>query len=165
MPSEEFFLSVQAIMKMPAEDLPYLHGVLQEAMRKQGLPMTAKGEVIDTSLLTQRALQLLNEKVELTGWEMALLAGVLLQFGDFTGADGSEISFESRSITGELRRYPHRNIANITSVMDSLVERVLVEVADGVRDKGAHRSYRITPKGQSEAHKLCEKNLRSAGAA
>ncbi len=165
MPSEEFLLSVQAIMKMPAEDLPYLQGVLQEAMRKHGVSAGGKADSIDTAALAQRSLKLLNTNNELTGWEMALLAGVLLQFGEFSGAESSEVTFDSRSITGELRRYPARTIANITSAMDSLVDRNLVEVVDGARDKGAHRSYRITVKGQTEAHRLCEKNLKHSGAA
>jgi hypothetical protein len=158
MPSEEFFQCVQAIMKMPAEDLPYLHGVLQESMRRHGVPLTAKGEMIDTGALAQRALSVLNGGGELTGWEMALLAGVLLQFGQFSGAEGGEVVFDSRAITGELRRYQNRGIANITSVMDILTERLLVEVADGVRDKGAHRSFRLTGKGQGEAFRICEKS-------
>ncbi len=164
MPSEEFFQSVQAIMKMPAEDLPYLHGVIQEAMRKHGVLPTAKSEGADPAILAQRAIKLLNTEAELMGWEMALLAGVLLQFGDFSGAEQPEGTFDSRSITGELKRYAGRSIANITSSMDTLVERSFAEVS--ARDKGAHRSYRITPKGQAEAGKIWDRQqLQSAGAA
>jgi hypothetical protein len=165
MPSEEYLLCVQAIMKMPAEDLPYIQGVLQEAMKKQGAGFGGKADSIDTAVLAQRSLKLLNTNSELTGWEMALTAGVLLQFGEFSGAESSEVTFDSRSITGELRRYPSRTIANITSAMDSLVDRNLVEVVDGARDKGAHRSFRITVKGQIEAQKLCDKHFKQLGAA
>lgn len=164
MPSEEFFRSVQAIMKMPAEDLPYLYGVLTEAMRTQGLPVTTKGEMINTGLLVQQAMKLLNSKIELTGWEMALLAGVILQFGDFAGNGQMDVTFDSRSITGELRRYPERNISNITSVTDSLRERNFIEDAEAAREKGAHRSFKVTIRGQNEVLKLWDRHEKSLAA-
>lgn len=163
MPSEEFFNCVQAVMKMPTDDLPYLHVIVTEAMRKQGIPITAQGQQINTAVLTANAVKLLQSGVELTGWETALLAGVILQFGGFTGAGVSEAAFDSRSITGELRRYPDRTIANITSATDSLRERGLLE-EDGTREKGAHRTFRLSLKGQNEALKLWDRHATSVAA-
>lgn len=164
MPSEEFFRSLQSIMKMPPEDLPYLHGVIVEQMKLAGLPMTPSGDVINTSDLVKKSVTLLNSKADLTGWEMALLAGVILQYGGFNGGSAGEGTFDSRSITGELRRYEDRTIANITSATDSLRERGLVDEMDSAREKGAHRSFRLNVKGQNEALKLCSRHEKSAAA-
>lgn len=163
MPSEEFFSCVQAVMKMPVGDLPYLHAVVTEAMRKQGIPVTGQGQPINTETLTNNAMMLLQSTVDLTGWETALLAGVILQFGGFTGSGVSEAAFDSRSITGELRRYPNRGIANITSATDSLRERGLLE-EDGTREKGAHRTFRLSPKGQNEALRLWDRHASAVAA-
>jgi hypothetical protein len=163
MPSDDFFRSVQAILKMPADDLPYLYGVITERMRTLNLPVGQVGESLDVETLTKRVLELLQSKVDLTGWETALMAAVVVQFGGF--GDGAEDSFDSRAVTSELRRYAHRSIANITSAMDSLRERSFVEATDSSKEKGAHKSYRINHRGLQEASKILDRSLKSAHAA
>jgi len=96
---------------------------------------------------------------------MALLAGAVVQYGGFNAAGAVEADIESRAITAELRRYAPRNIANITSVTDSLRERGLIDESDaGSREKGAHRSFRINYKGQQEVLKIWSRFEKSLAA-
>ena len=155
MASEGFLLCVREIMKMSPDDLDHLQGVVLAAMETKGLTQTARPPAIDFPDLVKKAMALLHSSAELTGWEMALLAGAVVQYGGFNAAGAVEADIESRAITAELRRYTPRNIANITSVTDSLRERGLIDESDaGAREKGAHRSFRINYKGQQEVLKI-----------
>ena len=165
MASEGFLLCVREIMKMSPEDLDHLQGVVLAAMETKGLAQMARPPAIDLPDLVKKAMDLLHSTAELTGWEMALLAGTVVQYGGFNTTGAEEAGIESRAITAELRRYTPRTIANITSVTDSLRERGLIDESDaGAREKGAHRSFRINYKGQQEALKIWSRFEKSMAA-
>ncbi len=152
MPSDQLVRAVEAINGMPVEELPYLEMILRQAILRSGAnPGGIGSPLMDTQDLAQKSADTLRDTgADLTGWEMALLAGVMLQYGTQFNLGMDE--FESRQVTGELRRYT-RTLSNITSAMDSLVERELVEVVSDIK-KRSHKSFRVTPKGRTEAMRI-----------
>lgn len=151
------------IAKLTLEELTSLQALVLMAMQAKSYTGLTALPAIDLEDLVKKAMQLLNSPLDLTGWETALLVGVVVQCGGFYDASSTDDAIDSRSITMELRRYAPRSIANITSVIDTLRERnFLEEAAAASREKGAHRTFRINLRGQQEALKIwgrCEKSL------
>jgi DNA-binding MarR family transcriptional regulator len=154
-PSPNFRQIMALLPKLSGVDLQYLAVMLPGYLAKAGIADTEDLQLVPTGEeLAGKVLKLLKSPENLSGPESALLAGVLTQYGAQFGL-GSDEAFESRVVTQELRR-ENRTLSNITSVMDSLVERGLVEHLDEGK-KGTHREYRVTPKGCTEAAKICRR--------
>lgn len=134
-------------------------------MARRGIEMPETGSKIDPQEIAKRAMDTLRKGENLVGWEMALLAGVLTVFGTQYGL-GQEDFFASRDVTNELNRL-EKSIANITTVMDTLVERGLVENAESESRKGAHKSFKVTSRGQAEVLRIWQRicNSEKKGAA
>lgn len=152
--SEEFFQCFQLALKLSPDELSSHYTLVENLLKSKGMAPQTAAETVDFQALVKKCVALLNSEMELLGWEMALLAGEILQNGNFSGAPIPAESFESRGITGELRRYDNRSIANVTSVMDTLKEKGFAEETDNAREKGAHRSYRINTRGHAEVMKI-----------
>ncbi|MBP7948354.1 MAG: hypothetical protein KA004_01775 [Verrucomicrobiales bacterium] len=155
MPSEYFFRALDAVYGTPDEDLPYLYGVLTKEMSRRGMRMPETGGLTPQEELAGKAMVTLQRGDNLVGWEMALLAGVVTLFGTQFGK-GEVEAFASRDVTNELNRV-QKTIANITSVMDTLQERGLVETVEGDAKKGAHKSFKVTAKGEAETMRIWQR--------
>lgn len=153
-PSPNFLKILAMLPQLTGSELKYLSAMVGAYAGKSGAEADELQLVVPDETRAERALQLLRTSETLSGPENALLASVVTQYGTQYGG-GQEDAFDSRSITQELRRV-NSTISNITSVMDSLVEKNWVENLDEGR-KGSHREYRLTQRGAAEALKICKR--------
>jgi hypothetical protein len=157
MPSASFKTIVEQLPKVLAAELPYLQLLIEQEIARAG---TEAGEVVAELNFEQLAEQansmLLAATVELNGPEVALLVGVVLQYGSQFGQATSN-EFESRQVSSEMRRY-HRTVSNITSTMDSTKEKGWVELTADSDKKGSHKEYRVTHRGCVEVMRLWKRN-------
>ncbi len=154
-PSPEFLQILSLLPKLEDLERNYLFSVLRSypgvSLDPEDLQIMPSGED-----LARRALKILRSESSLTGPENALLAAVLIQHGAEFGLGAA--NFDSRTVTQELRR-EGRPISNITTVMDSLLDKGFVEIPAEFdkSSKGTHREYVLTSRGLSDALRLCRR--------